>query len=365
MRCLVVGGWVRDTLLSRQDPQFAPKDRDWVVLGGTPEEMERAGFVPVGRDFPVFLHPKTHEEYALARTERKSGKGYHGFVFCTSPSVTLEEDLARRDLTINAMALDEEGRIIDPFGGRRDLEEGVLRHVSPSFVEDPVRLLRVARFAARFPRFRVAAETRRLLEEIVQSGEADALVAERVCAEMLKAFKEKAVSHFFRVIGDCGFQKRFFPGWNTPETLLEKLDGAVGLTPEEKLALAFMETTEADRRSLAAKMRLPLRCSDLVLLAPRLRSDAAAPASDPAAVLNILERYDAQRRPERFEELLKIAAASGADTDTEFWLRAQNAASSPDIRSALQQKPADIPVKDFVRGLKEKAVGEIVKGIFR
>jgi tRNA nucleotidyltransferase (CCA-adding enzyme) len=365
MRCLVVGGWVRDTLLSRQDPQFLPKDRDWVVLGGTPEEMERAGFVPVGRDFPVFLHPKTHEEYALARTERKSGKGYHGFVFCTSPSVTLEEDLARRDLTVNAMALDEEGRIIDPFGGQRDLENGILRHVSPSFVEDPVRLLRVARFAARFPRFSVAQETQRLLEEIVQSGEADALVAERVCAEMLKAFKEKAVSHFFRVIGECGFQERFFPGWNTPQTLLEKLDAADYLTPEEKLALAFMETEDSSRRSLAAKMRLPLRCSDLVLLAPHFSSDTAQRLSEPDAVFKILERYDAQRRPERFEALLKISQAYGAGTDRNFWQQALRAAASVDIKAALPQKPADISVKDFVRRLKEKAVGEIVRGIFR
>src|SRR5256885_9104789 len=168
MRFYMVGGAVRDALLG------APvNDRDWVVVGATPEQMIDAGFLPVGRDFPVFLHPQTHEEYALARTERKTAPGYHGFTFHADPSVTLEQDLERRDLTINAMAQDEDGRVIDPFGGRDDLRDKVLRHVSPAFAEDPVRILRLARFAARFDGFRVAPETEALMRRMVEAGEVD------------------------------------------------------------------------------------------------------------------------------------------------------------------------------------------------
>ena len=185
MEIYQVGGAVRDRLLDR-----TVTDRDWVVVGSTPEEMESLGYKPVGRDFPVFLHPETREEYALARTERKSGQGYKGFTFHTSPDICLEDDLARRDLTINAMAEDEEGKLIDPFGGREDLEAGILRHVSPAFVEDPLRVLRVARFAARFG-FKIAPETLSLMKEISESGELDTLVAERVWSEMESALAEK------------------------------------------------------------------------------------------------------------------------------------------------------------------------------
>ena len=182
MKAYVVGGAVRDQLMG-----VPSNDRDWVVVGATPEQMVAAGFTPVGRDFPVFLHPQTHEEYALARTERKSGAGYHGFVFHTAPDVTLEQDLARRDLTINAMALDPDtGALVDPFGGAADVRAGVLRHVSDAFAEDPVRLLRVARFAARWPRFAVADTTHALMRRLVQTGEVDALVAEHEMGELFK-----------------------------------------------------------------------------------------------------------------------------------------------------------------------------------
>ncbi|MCK5359476.1 MAG: multifunctional CCA tRNA nucleotidyl transferase/2'3'-cyclic phosphodiesterase/2'nucleotidase/phosphatase, partial [Gammaproteobacteria bacterium] len=193
MEIYLVGGAVRDKLLN-----IPARDHDWVVTGATPEQMVDLGYKPVGKDFPVFLHPQTKEEYALARTEKKSGRGYHGFTFHTSTEVTLEEDLARRDLTINAMAEDSKGQIIDPYGGRQDLQNRVLRHVSDAFTEDPVRLLRVARYAARYADFgfNIAAETQRLLKQIVISGEVDELVSERVWNEISSALDEDKPSVF-------------------------------------------------------------------------------------------------------------------------------------------------------------------------
>ncbi|UCH17373.1 MAG: multifunctional CCA tRNA nucleotidyl transferase/2'3'-cyclic phosphodiesterase/2'nucleotidase/phosphatase, partial [Burkholderiales bacterium] len=195
MKLYLVGGAVRDALMG-----VPPGDRDWVAVGATPEQMLSAGFTPVGRDFPVFLHPVTREEVALARTERKTGPGYHGFVFHADPKVTLEDDLGRRDLTINAIAQDEVGRLVDPFGGQHDLANRVLRHVSPAFVEDPVRILRVARFAARWPEFRVADETLALMRGMVRSGEAAALVAERVWQELARGMMETRPSRMFEVL---------------------------------------------------------------------------------------------------------------------------------------------------------------------
>src|SRR5690606_9000733 len=208
MRTYLVGGAVRDKLLGQ-----AVVDRDFVVVGATPDELLGLGYLPVGKDFPVFLHPETHEEHALARTERKSGRGYHGFAFDTDPSVTLEQDLERRDLTINAMAEAEDGSIVDPFGGRRDLDDRVLRHVSPAFAEDPVRVLRVARFAARYAPlgFRIADETLELLRGMVADGEVDHLVAERVWAETRKALAEPQPSAYLRSLRACGALGVLFP----------------------------------------------------------------------------------------------------------------------------------------------------------
>jgi len=208
MKTYLVGGAVRDSLLGRP-----VEERDWVVVGETPESMIARGFKPVGKDFPVFLHPKTREEYALARTERKTAPGYRGFVVHAEPDVTLEQDLLRRDLTINAMALDEKGRLIDPYGGARDLEDRLLRHVSPAFGEDPVRILRVARFAARFAHlgFRVAEETFDLMRDMVAAGEVDALVPERVWAELARALSEPSPRAFFEVLRECGALARLCP----------------------------------------------------------------------------------------------------------------------------------------------------------
>src|SRR5574340_317665 len=205
MQIYEVGGAVRDELLG-----LPVQDRDYVVTGATPEEMVRQGFTPVGKDFPVFLHPQTHEEYALARTERKSGRGYKGFTVYAAPEVSLEEDLRRRDLTINAMAKAPDGALVDPFGGKRDLEAGVLRHVSEAFTEDPVRILRVARFAARFG-FRVADETLELMRAMVRSGEADYLVPERVWQEVARGLMERRPSRMFGVLRECGALARIMP----------------------------------------------------------------------------------------------------------------------------------------------------------
>ncbi|MDP3037184.1 MAG: multifunctional CCA tRNA nucleotidyl transferase/2'3'-cyclic phosphodiesterase/2'nucleotidase/phosphatase, partial [Rhodocyclaceae bacterium] len=215
MQIYCVGGAIRDELLG-----LPVKDRDWVVVGATPEGMLAQGFQPVGRDFPVFLHPKTHEEYALARTERKTAPGYAGFVFHTDPGVTLEDDLARRDLTINAIARAPDGTLIDPHGGRRDLAARVLRHVSPAFAEDPVRILRVARFAARFNDFSLAAETLALMQQMVANGEADALVAERVWQELANGLMEAQPSRMFETLRACGALQRLLPEldclWGVP-----------------------------------------------------------------------------------------------------------------------------------------------------
>jgi len=208
MKTLLVGGAVRDSLLN-----YPVIEKDWVVIGETPESMIEQGFQPVGKDFPVFLHPKTHDEYALARTERKSAPGYKGFIVHSSPEITLEEDLIRRDLTINAMAMDEQGIIIDPYNGQQDLEQRIFRHVSPAFCEDPVRILRIARFAARYSHlgFTVADETLSLMKQMVAKGETDYLVAERVWAELVKALTEKTPSAFFHTLKECNALQSIFP----------------------------------------------------------------------------------------------------------------------------------------------------------
>ena len=212
MQIFTVGGYVRDRLLNKLGEANQPNDRDWVVVGETPEGMIRRGFLPVGEDFPVFLHPKTHEEYALARTERKTAPGYHGFVFHAAPDVTLEEDLRRRDLTINAIAMTETGKIIDPYGGVNDLKARILRHVSDAFAEDPVRILRLARFAAKFPSFSIAPETMSLMRSMVAAGEADALVPERVLAELTKGLATPVPCRMLDVLSACGFWQRLCHG---------------------------------------------------------------------------------------------------------------------------------------------------------
>ncbi len=315
MKVYAVGGAVRDELLG-----LPVTDRDYVVVGSTPEEMVRLGYKPVGKDFPVFLHPQTHEEYALARTERKVARGYKGFQVYAASDVTLEQDLERRDLTINAMARDETGRLVDPFGGAADLERGLLRHVSPAFAEDPVRILRVARFAARFG-FAVAPATMALMRSMVASGEADALVPERVWQEFSRGLMEGDPGLMFPVLAEAGLLEKVLP-----ELKLEFMhmrpanDGArilvralecaaaerLGLAPRFAVVVLGAGSVEATR-AVSERLKAPGDCRDLALLAARhaetIQRAAALRAPD---LLALLEHCDALRRPERFEELLAL-----------------------------------------------------------
>jgi tRNA nucleotidyltransferase (CCA-adding enzyme) len=341
MKIYQVGGAVRDRLLGR-----AVKDRDYVVVGATPEQMTALGYKLVGADFPVFLHPETRAEYALARTERKSGRGYKGFTVCAGPEVTLEEDLARRDLTINAMAEDEAGDVIDPFHGRRDLQARVLRHVSPAFVEDPLRVLRVARFAARFG-FDVAPETLALMREIVAADEMEALVAERVWVEIDRALGEAAPRRFFEVLRECGALARLLPEidrlFGVPQppehhpeidtgvhTLLV-LDEAVrrsdsarvrfaalvhdlgkGTTPRAEWPrhIAHEERGVKIVEKLCERLRVPNEYRDLARLVSRYHTHChRALELRAATLLETLESLDAFRRPERLEEFLAACEA--------------------------------------------------------
>ena len=345
MRIYLVGGAVRDKLLGRR-----VIDHDHVVVGARPEDMLALGYRPVGKDFPVFLHPQTSEEYALARTERKTGRGYHGFAFQADPNVTLEQDLARRDLTINAIAEDEQGRLVDPYGGARDIEQRVLRHVSPAFVEDPVRLLRVARFAARFAPlgFTVAAETMALLQQMVRNGEVDHLVPERVWAETRKALGEAQPSAFLRVLREAGAlavlfpeidvlygipqRAEFHPEVDTGIHVEMVLDAAARLAPGNDLvgfcalvhdlgkALTLRE--ELPRhvghehrgvqplRALAARLKVPTDYAELAELVCREHLNAhRAFELKPATVLKLLIALDALRRPERLQIFLTACMA--------------------------------------------------------
>ncbi len=336
MKIYLVGGAVRDKLLG-----LPVQDRDHVVVGGTPDEMVAQGFKPVGADFPVFLHPVTKEEYALARTERKSGHGYKGFKVYAAPDVTLEDDLKRRDLTINAMAEDEQGKLVDPFGGAEDLRNGVLRHVSPAFAEDPVRILRVARFAARYAKwgFHVAHGTNQLMRQMVESGEVDHLVAERVWTELERALGEDKPSRFFEVLRGCGALARLFPeidalfGVPQPEKhhpevdtgvhIMLVLDAAAKLSPDTRVRFAALmhdlgkgntpkeewpqHIGHEERgvelvKNFCQRFRVPNEHRDLALIAARFHAHCHKIAElRPATVVDTLEAMDAFRRPERVD----------------------------------------------------------------
>ena len=344
MQIYKVGGCVRDKLLG-----LPVKDRDWVVVGATPEEMLTAGYKPVGKDFPVFLHPQTHEEYALARTERKTAPGYTGFAFHAAPDVSLEDDLKRRDLTINAMAETETGELIDPYHGRDDLEQRLLRHVSPAFMEDPVRILRVARFAARLAafNFQVADDTLQLMRGMVNNGEVDALVPERVWQETVRALGEATPTRFFDVLRDCGALARLFPeldrlyGVPQPEEHHPEIDTGVHtmlvlqqaarLSSDPKIRFAALvhdlgkgitpkaewpKHKEHEERgvplveALCERLRVPNDYRDLAILVTRyhLHYHRAAEMTD-IEFLDTLMGLDAFRRPQRFEEFLLACEA--------------------------------------------------------
>ncbi|WP_043698712.1 multifunctional CCA addition/repair protein [Tepidimonas taiwanensis] len=360
MEIYLVGGAVRDGLLGhfhlpyRRPDGTAHADRDWVVVGATPEAMVAAGYLPVGRDFPVFLHPVTREEYALARTERKTARGYHGFAFHADPDVTLEQDLARRDLTINAMALPAaalgadgrfdpaDPRLVDPYGGQRDLQAKVLRHVTPAFAEDPVRILRMARFAARWPDFSVAPETMALMRQMVTDGEVDHLVPERVWQELSRGLMEQRPSRMLQVLRDCGALRVLLPEvdrlWGVPqradyhpevdtgvhlEMVLDmsaRLDAPLpvryaclchdlgkGTTPSDILPrhLGHEERSAKLLQAVSKRWRVPRECHELADLVAREHGNIHRSASlGAAATLRLLQRCDALRRPQRFEQVL-------------------------------------------------------------
>ena len=344
MQIYKVGGCVRDELLG-----LPVKDRDWVVVGATPQQMLDAGYKPVGKDFPVFLHPDTHEEYALARTERKTAPGYTGFAFHADPDVTLEDDLLRRDLTINAMAETETGELIDPCHGRDDLQQRLLRHVSPAFVEDPVRILRVARFAARLAPFdfQVAEETLSLMREMVNNGEVDALVPERVWQETVRALSEAVPTRFFEVLRECGALARLFPeleqlyGVPQPPEHHPEIDTGVhtmmvleqaarlsndpavrfaalvhdlgkGTTPQEEWPRHIAHEAHGVPlvNALSLRLKVPNDFRDLAVLVTRyhLHYHRAAEMLD-STFLDTLQSLDAFRRPQRFEQFLLACEA--------------------------------------------------------
>jgi tRNA nucleotidyltransferase (CCA-adding enzyme) len=347
MRVYVVGGAVRDELLG-----LPVQDRDYVVVGATPDEMERQGYKPVGKDFPVFLHPQTHEEYALARTERKSGRGYKGFTVHAAPDVTLEEDLRRRDLTINAMAKAEDGALIDPFGGKRDLENRVLRHVSEAFAEDPVRILRVARFAARFG-FDVAPETMALMKRMVDSGETDYLVPERVWQEFSKGLMEREPERMFAVLEVCGLRRKLLPELRERASL----SGSLAV----RFARLCWPLQEPEVEALCTRLKVPSEIRELALLACRNRvALRASRLASPEALYELLKRADAFRRPERFEELLEVARRDVPIVDTARLERARAAAAAVDAGAIAAQAatPADIP-----RLIDERRIEAIARGL--
>lgn len=340
MKRYLVGGAVRDALLG-----LPVKERDWVVVGSTPEEMAAAGYLPVGKDFPVFLHPRTKEEHALARTERKSGRGYHGFTFHTGPEVTLEEDLVRRDFTVNAIAEDEDGQRIDPYGGQRDLQDKVFRHVSAAFAEDPVRVLRLARFMARFAPmgFRVAEETLALMRGMVTAGEVDALVAERVWKEAERALMSERPSAFFQTLQACGALERVMPELAAlhgvpqradyhPEVdslvhTLMCVDAAAraghalpvrfaalvhdlgkAATPQDEWPSHKMHEMRGGPlvQRFCERLRVPNQCRDLALIVTREHLNVhRVKELRPQTLLELLERMQAFRKGEVFEQALQ------------------------------------------------------------
>ncbi len=393
MEIYLVGGAVRDELLG-----LPVGERDWCVVGATPAEMKELGYRQVGKDFPVFLHPETSEEYALARTERKVGPGYHGFEFHTSPDVTIEDDLARRDITINAMAKDEEGNLVDPFGGRADLEARLLRHVSDAFTEDPVRVLRVAKFAARFAHlgFRIAGETQELMAALVDSGEVDKLVPHRVWKETEAALAGPAPRIFFEVLRDCGALAVIFPEidalfgvpqppqWH-PEIdcgvhTLMVVEQAAALSPEVDVRFAALvhdlgkaTTPKAklpshpghEKRSvrlinvMARRLPVPSACRDLALLVAEFHGHShKAFELRAATILKVLERIDAFRRPDRFEKFL---LACEADSRGRAGLEERPYPQAGYLRGAMQAA-AKISAREFVReGLEGPQIGDALR----
>ncbi len=394
MKRYLVGGAVRDALLGLPEG-----DRDWVVVGASPQELLDAGYLQVGRDFPVFLHPQTHEEHALARTERKTAAGYRGFEVQADPSVTLEDDLLRRDLTINAIAQDEAGVLIDPHGGQRDIAGKVLRHVSAAFVEDPVRILRLARFAARLDGFTVADETMALMRRMVESREVDALVSERVWQELARGLMSATPSRMFAVLRECGALERLLPEvdrlWGVPQRadyhpevdtgvhLMMVLDMAARLNASLAVRFACLGhdlgkgTTPADvlprhigheQRSVALvrdvceRLRVPLACRELAEVVAREHGNVHRSGEfGAAAVLRLIERCDAIRRPERFNEILlacECDARGRLGLEASAYPQRERLGRALDLARSIDS--AAVAARAVALGLSGPAVGEAI-----
>jgi tRNA nucleotidyltransferase (CCA-adding enzyme) len=395
MRLYVVGGAVRDGLLG-----LPATDRDWVAVGATPDELLAAGYKPVGKDFPVFIHPTTGEEVALARTERKSGRGYHGFTVHAAPGVTLEEDLSRRDLTINAIAQAEDGTLVDPFGGQRDLRARVFRHVSPAFVEDPVRLLRLARLAARFPDFTVAPETQALLAQMVAEGEVDALVPERVWQELSRGLMQPRPSRMFDVLRECGALARLLPEvdrlWGVPQRpeyhpevdtgvhlmmvldCCARLDASLpvrwaclghdlgkGTTPPAEWPRHIAHEARSAKlvRQMGQRLRVSVDCFELADVVAREHGNVHRSGElNAAALMRLFERCDALRRPQRFADLLlacECDARGRLGLEDEPYLPARRL--PPLLQAALAVDSAAVAGPALERGLSGPAIGELVR----
>jgi tRNA nucleotidyltransferase (CCA-adding enzyme) len=401
MQIYLVGGAVRDKYLG-----LPVKERDWVVVGATPEAMEARGFKPVGKDFPVFLHPETHEEYALARTERKTAPGYKGFMVHTSPEVTLEEDLRRRDLTINALAETPDGTLIDPFGGLEDLRRGILRHVSPAFAEDPLRVLRVARFAARFG-FDVAPETNELMRQIGAAGELDTLVPERVWKELVRALAEPRPSRFFEVLRGCSALTVLFPEiarlFGVPQPrehhpeidtgvhVMLVLDRAARLSDDPRVRFAALVhdlgkgTTPPEEwphhhgheergigivEALCERLRTPNDYRDLALRVARYHGDChRAQELRPSTLLKVLKALDALRRPESLEQFLVACQADyqgrpGYEDlpyrQADIFRTAFKAANAVDVQPLLQRGLTGEAISQELHRLRVASIAQAV-----
>jgi tRNA nucleotidyltransferase (CCA-adding enzyme) len=355
LQLYIVGGAVRDALLG-----LPAGDRDWVIVGATPEMMVARGFIPVGGDFPVFLHPVTKEEYALARTERKSGRGYKGFTFYTGVEVTLEEDLKRRDLTVNAIAQSMAGELVDPLHGAKDLSAKVLRHVGPAFEEDPVRILRLARFMARFTEFVVAPETLVLCRKMVASGEVDALVPERVWQELSRGLMSEQPARMLGLLAEVGAAQRIMPELVLSAHVQNLADRVAqqGLPLASRYAVLCLDTSEI--KALATRLRVPSECVDMarllpLVLAAMLKLSEAYPALNGAehadAVLSLFETCDALRKPERFDALLQTAGAvdETAKLLREAWQAWLHVVLAVDAGAAARSASAPDQIKQCVR----------------
>ncbi len=404
----VVGGAVRDALLG-----LPVKDRDHVVVGATPEQMKALGFVAVGKDFPVFLHPDTHEEYALARTERKTAPGYAGFAFHAAPDVTLEQDLQRRDLTINAIAQHADGTLVDPYGGRDDLQQRVFRHVSPAFAEDPVRILRIARFAARFDGFTVASETKDLMRQMVASGEVDALVPERVWQELSRGLMEDKPSRMFDVLRECGALARILPeldalaGVPQPAQHHPEIDTLVHVMMVVDLAatrglplpvrfaalvhdlgkgttdpadwprhIAHEARSVALVEAMAKRLKLPNEVRDLAVMTAREHGSVArAQELRAATIVKLFERCDAFRKPARFVAMLEasecdVRGRTGFE-DAPFpqaallqrALAAAQAVNAGEIAAGVMQRAPDRPSEKIAEAVRAARVAAVAQSL--